>query len=81
MIKKQLPAVKLTTVFFGAGDRGRTDTVSPPLDFESSTSANSITPASAETSIIDDTRKIKHLNKLICCEKANIFSRYGVWKS
>ena len=31
--------------FFGAGDRGRTDTVSLPLDFESSTSANSITPA------------------------------------
>ncbi len=32
-------------VLFGAGDRGRTDTVSLPLDFESSTSANSITPA------------------------------------
>ena len=30
---------------FGAGGRGRTDTVSLPLDFESSTSANSITPA------------------------------------
>ena len=30
---------------FGAGGRGRTGTVSPPLDFESSTSANSITPA------------------------------------
>ena len=30
---------------FGAGGRGRTDTVLPPLDFESSTSANSITPA------------------------------------
>ncbi|MBQ5389877.1 MAG: hypothetical protein IIU58_03115, partial [Clostridia bacterium] len=27
---------------FGAGSRGRTDTVSLPLDFESSTSANSI---------------------------------------
>ena len=33
------------TRFSGAGDRGRTDTVSLPLDFESSTSANSITPA------------------------------------
>ena len=31
--------------FFGAGSRGRTDTVSLPLDFESSTSANSIIPA------------------------------------
>ena len=30
---------------FGAGDRGRTDTVSLPPDFESGTSANSITPA------------------------------------
>lgn len=29
----------------GAGDRGRTDTVSLPLDFESSASANSTTPA------------------------------------
>ena len=30
---------------FGAGDRGRTGTVSLPSDFESDTSANSITPA------------------------------------
>ncbi len=29
----------------GAGDRGRTDTVSLPQDFESSASANSTTPA------------------------------------
>ena len=29
----------------GAGSGGRTRTVSPPLDFESSTSANSIIPA------------------------------------
>ena len=34
-------------LFVGAGDRGRTGTVSLPLDFESSTSANSITPACA----------------------------------
>ncbi len=32
-------------LLLGAGGRGRTDTVSLPLDFESSTSANSITPA------------------------------------
>ena len=32
---------------FGAGGGGRTRTVSLPQDFESSTSANSITPASA----------------------------------
>ena len=30
---------------FGAGGRTRTGTVSPPVDFESTTSANSITPA------------------------------------
>ena len=37
----------LTTGFFcfGAGGRTRTGTVSPPVDFESTTSANSITPA------------------------------------
>ena len=29
----------------GAGSRGRTDTVLPPPDFESGTSANSIIPA------------------------------------
>lgn len=31
--------------FSGAGGRTRTGTVSPPVDFESTTSANSITPA------------------------------------
>ena len=31
--------------FFGAGSRGRTDTVSLPQDFESSASANSTIPA------------------------------------
>ena len=34
-----------TYVISGAAGRGRTDTVSLPLDFESSTSANSIIPA------------------------------------
>ena len=34
--------------FFGAGDRGRTGTVSLPPDFESGTSANSITPANIQ---------------------------------
>ena len=32
-------------IMYGAGDRGRTGTVSLPPDFESGTSANSITPA------------------------------------
>ena len=31
--------------FFGAGDRTRTGTLSPAVDFESTTSTNSITPA------------------------------------
>ena len=46
---------------FGAGDRGRTDTVSLPLDFESSTSANSITPANSgiATAFIISYRKNK----------------------
>ena len=42
-IKKQ--ALDTRTCFHGAGDRGRTGTVSLPSDFESDTSANSITPA------------------------------------
>ena len=37
--------MKIITVFFGAGGGGRTRTLLPGLDFESSTSANSITPA------------------------------------
>ena len=43
--KKISFAVRQKRFFYGAGGRGRTDTVSLPLDFESSTSANSITPA------------------------------------
>ena len=45
---------------FGAGSRGRTDTVSLPLDFESSTSANSITPAYSihTTDILSQKREI-----------------------
>ena len=42
-IKKQ--ALDTRTCFHGAGDRGRTGTVSLPPDFESGTSANSIIPA------------------------------------
>ena len=47
---------------FGAGGRGRTDTVSLPLDFESSTSANSITPANVHI-IAYSKRKIKSFFK------------------
>ena len=36
---------KNTGVLFGAGDRTRTGTLSPAVDFESTTSTNSITPA------------------------------------
>ena len=36
-----------TYVISGAADRGRTDTVSLPLDFESSASANSTTAANS----------------------------------
>ena len=41
--KKQTPFGGVC--FFGAGGRTRTGTVSLPVDFESTTSANSITPA------------------------------------
>ena len=43
--KKVRAYIKNVNSHFGAGDRGRTGTVSLPLYFESSTSANSITPA------------------------------------
>ena len=42
---KREPVQQVQVLFSGAGDRGRTGTISLPLDFESSTSANSITPA------------------------------------
>ena len=36
-------------IHYGAGGRTRTGTVSLPVDFESTTSANSITPASVKS--------------------------------
>ena len=51
--KEKIPRSKERGI--GAGDRGRTGTVSPPPDFESGTSANSITPAGIlNASIIHD---------------------------
>ena len=38
---------KAGLIHFGAGDRTRTGTLSPAVDFESTTSTNSITPAGA----------------------------------
>lgn len=38
-------ALTKVSAFSSAGDRGRTDTVSLPRDFESRASANSATPA------------------------------------
>ena len=43
-IKKSEQAIQ-SLLRRGAGGRTRTGTVSPPVDFESTTSANSITPA------------------------------------
>ena len=43
--QEKTSASKRMRRFFGAGDRTRTGTVSPPVDFESTTSTNSITPA------------------------------------
>ena len=44
-----LKKARFRVLFSGAGGGGRTRTVLPPLDFESSTSANSITPASVRS--------------------------------
>ena len=54
-------------LFFGAGSGGRTRTVSLPLDFESSTSANSIIPAySVDLAIVSyPDQKIKGFCKII----------------
>ena len=47
----------------GAGDRTRTGTLSPAVDFESTTSTNSITPAGAELIIHDFSRNGKWENE------------------
>ena len=44
---------------FGAGDRTRTGTLSPAVDFESTTSTNSITPAGADNIITQKIGKSK----------------------
>ena len=62
--KKKQPAK--AGCFFGAGGGGRTRTVSLPLDFESSTSANSITPAYNGDSITHIGEKIKGFGGIFC---------------
>ena len=59
-LKKALPK---KCFFHGAADRGRTDTVSLPLDFESSASANSTTAANHITALVYH----------ICFKKSSIF--------
>ena len=60
--------------FIGAGDRTRTGTLSPAVDFESTTSTNSITPAGVTgivytiLSEISSTKLKKILNYLIVPE-------------
>ena len=43
-------------LLFGAGDRTRTGTLSPAVDFESTTSTNSITPAGVSLAFINNRR-------------------------
>ena len=59
----------------GAGDRGRTGTVSLPLDFESSTSANSITPASVLKCLSIITDSFKKINNNFSDSQEN-FKKY-----
>ena len=70
MLKKQ-KSHALCVTFFGAGSGGRTRTVSLPLDFESSTSANSIIPAFISTSVI-----ITH-----CCMQCQVLIYYFTKKT
>ena len=69
-------------LLFGAGDRGRTDTVSLPLDFESSTSANSITPACNGDIIAQTNSKIKcFLKKIFFLFLSSLFLWIlGAWR-
>ena len=46
---------------YGAGDRTRTGTLSPAVDFESTTSTNSITPAGAKI-VYNSFSKIASIN-------------------
>jgi hypothetical protein len=52
----------------GAGGRTRTGTVSLPVDFESTTSANSITPACV---------KSRYYYTLLFAKKQGVFQKYG----
>ena len=51
-------------VYFGAGDRSRTGTLSPAADFESATSTNFITPAGVGKIIPYRGMKSKRKNKI-----------------
>ena len=60
----------------GAGDRTRTGTLSPAVDFESTTSTNSITPAGVNGIIHEFTRLCKGAGKTFsfaCCAEQSIF--------
>ena len=57
---KQNPRGHIPRGFCGAGGRTRTGTLSPAVDFESTTSANSITPAGARVIIQHKINKIKY---------------------
>ena len=58
--KEKSPNANCVQTQSGAGGRTRTGTVSPPVDFESTTSANSITPADALAIILYLLKKSKH---------------------
>ena len=59
MNTKKKGLTSFLSTLHGAGGRTRTGTVSLPVDFESTTSANSITPANAKHIIQYKSGKIK----------------------
>ena len=70
----------LCAIHFGAGGRGRTGTILLSLDFESSTSANSITPANEVGLVYRKVLKksiplIEKINNNLCMVKIRIVDK------
>ena len=67
--------VSFTMGFIGAGGRTRTGTMSPSVDFESTTSTNSITPAGVEKLHYSRAFACCGARQLPCCRRSCVFCR------